>query len=68
MNRRTAFSALQKDDVALAERYGKIGIRAVAAAARYQEKARNDISPAPSRAEDERADKSKRRKRSHPMR
>jgi hypothetical protein len=59
MKRKTAVGAVRKD-VALTKRYGKIGIPAVAAAARYQGKGKNENSPA--RAEGQRADTSKIRK------
>jgi hypothetical protein len=50
MKRKTAISAGRKD-VALTRRYGQIGIPAVAAAAPYQGKSKNENSPAASRAE-----------------
>jgi hypothetical protein len=67
MKRKAAVSALRKD-VALTKRYGKIGISAVAAAARYQGKGNNENSPAVSRAESKRADASKIRKGTSPKR
>ena len=50
MKRKTAIRALRKD-VSLTRRYGQIGIQAVAAAAPYHGKGKNEKSPAASRAE-----------------
>jgi len=67
MKRKTTVNAL-REDVALTKCYGKIGIPAVAAAARYQGKGNNENSPTDSRAESTRADASKIRKGISPKR
>ena len=45
MNKESAVSAPRKD-AGITQRYGKIGISAVAAAARYQDKGKNDSTTA----------------------
>ena len=57
MTRKTAFSGQRKDD-ALTKRYRQIGISAVAAAARYQEKKANKKASA-SAPSTQRTDESK---------
>jgi hypothetical protein len=58
MKRKTAISAPPKD-VALTPRYGQIGIPAVAAAAPYRGKGKNENSPTTSRAEGKSAERKK---------
>jgi hypothetical protein len=59
MKRKT--ESAPRKNVALTQRYGQIGIPAVAAAARYQEKSNKTNSPVASREEGKSAERSKMR-------